>query len=71
MFGCISNGSEEIETPEQVADKLLAAARHLPADQIIAAPDCGLVPVSQAASRGKLSAMVEGAQLARRRIGAG
>ena len=71
MFGCISNGSEAIETPEQVANKLLVAARHLPPNQIIAAPDCGLVPVSQAASRGKLSAMVEGAQLARERIGAG
>ena len=71
MFGCISNGSEAIETPEQVANKLLAAARHLPPNQILAAPDCGLVPVSQAASRGKLSAMVEGAQLARERIGAG
>ena len=71
MFGCISNGTEEIERPEHVADKLLAAAHHLPADQILAAPDCGLVPVSQAASRGKLSVMVEGAHLARRRIGAG
>ena len=71
MFGCISNGSEAIETPEQVANKLLVAARYLPPNQILAAPDCGLVPVSQAASRGKLSAMVEGAQLARERIGAG
>ena len=71
MFGCISNGSEAIETPEQVANKLLMAARYLPPNQILAAPDCGLVPVSQAASRGKLSAMVEGAQLARERIGAG
>ena len=71
MFGCISNGTEEIERPEHVADKLLAAAHHLPADQILAAPDCGLVPVSQTASRGKLSVMVEGAHLARRRIGAG
>ena len=71
MFGCISNGSDAIETPEQVANKLLVAARYLPPNQILAAPDCGLVPVSQAASRGKLSAMVEGAQLARERIGAG
>lgn len=70
MFGCISNGSDEVETPEHVAGKLLAAALHLPADQIQVAPDCGLVPVSQAASRGKLRAMVEGAHLARQRVGA-
>ena len=64
MFGCISNGTGEIETPEHVAAKLLAAAEHLPAEQIQAAPDCGLVPLSPAAGRAKLAAMVAGARLA-------
>ena len=27
MFGCIDNGIDAIETPEHVADKLLAAAK--------------------------------------------
>ena len=69
MFGCIDNGIDEIETPEQVAGKLLAAAKYLPADQIQAAPDCGLVPLSLDIARAKLRAMVEGAQLARERHG--
>jgi 5-methyltetrahydropteroyltriglutamate--homocysteine methyltransferase len=68
MFGCISNGSEDIETPAHVASRLMAAARFLPADQIMAAPDCGLVPLSQGASRAKLRVMVEGARLARKQI---
>jgi 5-methyltetrahydropteroyltriglutamate--homocysteine methyltransferase len=70
MFGCISNGTDEIETPDYVADKLLAAARHIPADQIMAAPDCGLAPLSQDVSRAKLCAMVEGAEIARQKVGA-
>lgn len=71
LFGCIGNDTEEVETPEHVAERLVAAARHHPADRILAAPDCGLVPVSRATSRAKLRAMVEGAHLARRRLGAG
>jgi len=68
MFGCIDNGIDEIETPEQVAEKLLAAAKHLPADQIQAAPDCGLVPLSIEIARAKLKSMVKGAKLARDRL---
>ncbi len=69
MFGCISNGSDDVEDPAQIAKKLITAARYMPADQIMAAPDCGLVPVSQKASRAKLRAMVEGAEIARHKIG--
>ena len=68
LFGCISNNTDEVESPEHVASKLLAAAEHLPADQIQAAPDCGLVPLDIAVSRAKLGAMVEGARLARARL---
>ena len=68
MFGCIDNGTHEIESPEYVADKLLAAAKHLPAEQIQAAPDCGLVPLPLAVARDKLKAMVEGARLARKKL---
>ena len=68
MFGCIDNGINDIESAEHVADKLLAAAKHLPADQIQAAPDCGLVPLSLDIARAKLRSMVDGAKLARERM---
>ena len=68
MFGCIDNGTDEIESPEYVATKLLAAAKHLPADQIQAAPDCGLVPLGLPVARAKLKTMVAGAKLARERL---
>lgn len=68
LFGCIDNGTEEVETPEAVATRLLEAAKYLPANQIQAAPDCGLMPLSRAAAEAKLAAMVKGAQLARDRL---
>ena len=67
LFGCISNNTDTVESPEHVASRLLAAAEHLPANQIQAAPDCGLVPLGRAVSRAKLRTMVEGAHLARAR----
>ena len=65
LFGCIDNGTNAIENPRDVADKLLAAAEHLPPTQIQAAPDCGLVPLPIEIARSKLKVMVEGAKLAR------
>ena len=65
LFGCIDNGTNAIENPRDVADKLLAAAEHLPPTQIQAAPDCGLVPLPLDIARLKLKVMVEGAKLAR------
>jgi 5-methyltetrahydropteroyltriglutamate--homocysteine methyltransferase len=71
LFGCIDNGAlgfERIEQPEQVAARLLMAAEFLPADQIQAAPDCGLVPLDIDIARRKLKVMVEGAKLARSQL---
>ena len=69
LFGCIDNGAlgfDREETRKHVAAKLLAAAEHLAPDQIQAAPDCGLVPLSLDVARKKLAVMVEGAREARR-----
>jgi len=65
LFGCIDNGTNAIEKPRDIADKLLAAAEYLPPTQIQAAPDCGLVPLPLDIARLKLKVMVEGAKLAR------
>ena len=69
MYGCIDNGVDEIETPEHVAGKLLEAAKHMPAEQIQAAPDCGLLPLPLDIARAKLRTMADGARLARERLG--
>lgn len=68
LFGCVDNGIEEAEAPEHIAERLLAAARHHDPAMLQAAPDCGLVPLSQAAARAKLFALGAGARLARERL---
>ena len=68
IFGCISNATESIETPEHVSERLLDAARYHPPHMLQAAPDCGLVPLSKHSSQAKLISLVEGAKLARKRL---
>lgn len=68
LFGCIDNGSNEVETPEHVADRLVRAAEHLPPEQLQAAPDCGLLPLHPTVARAKMKALAEGARLARDRM---
>ena len=65
MFGCIDNGTHEIEDPDSIAKKLLVASQHMPAEQIQAAPDCGLLPLPLDIARKKLKVMVAGAHQAR------
>jgi len=38
---------------------------HLPAEQLVAAPDCGMKYLSRSGARSKLEALVAGAQLVR------
>jgi 5-methyltetrahydropteroyltriglutamate--homocysteine methyltransferase len=65
QLGVINVGSEEIETPEQVARRLRAAADVVGAKRLIAAPDCGCAALPREVARAKLEAMVAGARLAR------
>ena len=58
MFECIDNSIEEVETPGHVADQLLGAAKYKSAEQIQAAPNCGVVLPSLDIARAKLWAMV-------------
>ena len=65
IFGCIDNANPKVEDSQQIAQRLLAAAEHHDPEKLQAAPDCGLVPLTQADARAKLSALFRGAQLAR------
>ena len=71
QLGVINVGSEEIETPEQVAGLLRAALEVLPAARIVAAPDCGCVALPREVVRAKLAAMVAGAGIVRTELGVG
>jgi len=69
MVGVIDVASEEIETPEQVADTIGMALQFVPKQHLIACTNCGLAPMDRAVAEAKLKALAEGAKLAAKRYG--
>ena len=65
QLGVINVGSETIETAAQVAGRLRAALEIVPAQRLIAAPDCGCAALPREVTRAKLNAMVAGTALVR------
>jgi 5-methyltetrahydropteroyltriglutamate--homocysteine methyltransferase len=65
MFGAIDVGTEEVETADVVAGRIRSALQHVPAERLFPCTDCGLVPRSREASRGKMRALAEGAAIVR------
>ncbi len=61
MLGVLDLGDPAVETPEIVADRIRAALRHVPAERLVVAPDCGLKYLPRETARGKLRAMTSGA----------
>ncbi|MGW1073080.1 cobalamin-independent methionine synthase II family protein [Streptomyces sp. NPDC002537] len=63
-----------VETPEEVRDRVLAAARHLPADRLGTCDDCGFAPFADDTSTSrdtafaKIRARIEGTALAAREL---
>ena len=68
LFGCVDNGNDSVESPDHIAERLLQAARHHDPSMLLAAPDCGLVPLTPGLARAKLHALAAGARLARERL---
>ena len=68
ILGVLDLSTDEVETPEIVADRIRIALPHCPAERIIVAPDCGLKYISREAALGKIKAMVDGAAIVRAEI---
>jgi 5-methyltetrahydropteroyltriglutamate--homocysteine methyltransferase len=67
MVGVIDVASEDIETPEQIADTIGQALQYVPKNRLIACTNCGLAPMSREVAQKKLEALAQGAALARER----
>ena len=65
MLGVIDLGDPEVETAEKVAERLHIGLKYLPAERLIAAPDCGMKYMSRDVAFGKLKAMADGAAIVR------
>ena len=64
ILGVLDLSTDEVETPQTVADRIRRAFPHGGPDRLIAAPDCGMKYLSREAAYRKLEALVEGARLA-------
>jgi 5-methyltetrahydropteroyltriglutamate--homocysteine methyltransferase len=65
MVGCIDLSDMTVETPQKVAERIRRALKHVPAQNVIVAPDCGMKYLPREVAFGKMKAMVEGARLLR------
>src|SRR5919198_1642004 len=63
VLGVLDLGSEEVETPEDVAARIRRALEVVPAERLVVAPDCGMKYLLRERAYAKLQAMVTGARL--------
>jgi 5-methyltetrahydropteroyltriglutamate--homocysteine methyltransferase len=57
-----------VETAEDVAERIRATLKHVPAERLSVTPDCGFSQTARWAARAKLKAMVEGTRIVRREL---
>ena len=67
MVGVIDVASDEIETPEQIADTIGKALQYVPKHRLLPCTNCGLAPMDREIAVKKLQALAQGAALARER----
>jgi len=65
ILGVLDLSTDEVETPEVVADRIRRALPHVPAERIVVAPDCGLKYLPRDVAFGKMQAMAAGAAIVR------
>jgi 5-methyltetrahydropteroyltriglutamate--homocysteine methyltransferase len=63
LLGVLDLGDPEAETAEVVADRIRAALAHVPAERLVAAPDCGMKYLPRPLAFAKLRALGVGAAL--------
>ncbi len=67
MVGVIDVASEQVETPEEVAQTIGKALQFVPRHRLIACTNCGMAPMSREVAEAKLRALAQGAALAAQR----
>ena len=65
MVGVIDVGTEEVETRETVAARIRTALQYVTPEHLYPCTDCGMIPRSRSAARGKMQALADGAWLVR------
>jgi 5-methyltetrahydropteroyltriglutamate--homocysteine methyltransferase len=68
MLGVIDLKDQAVETPEEVATRIRAALKHVAAERLVPAPDCGMKYLPRETAFGKLAALSAGAAIVRREL---
>ena len=70
MVGAIDVATNNIETPEEVANTLREALKYVDADKLYPCTKCGMAPLSRDVARGKLNALSAGVEIIRKELAA-
>jgi 5-methyltetrahydropteroyltriglutamate--homocysteine methyltransferase len=68
LVGAIDVATNTVETPDQVAATIRAAAKYVAPERIFPCTNCGMAPLPRAVAVGKLNALAAGAALARKAL---
>lgn len=68
MVGAIDVATNQIETPEEVANTLRKALQFVDADKLYPCTNCGMAPLSRQVASGKLRALSAGADILRQEL---
>jgi 5-methyltetrahydropteroyltriglutamate--homocysteine methyltransferase len=69
LLGVIDVASDTVETPDEIAGVIAAAAEYVPVRHIVPCTNCGMAPMRRDIATAKLAALAGGAALARRKFG--
>jgi 5-methyltetrahydropteroyltriglutamate--homocysteine methyltransferase len=70
LVGAVDVATDRVETPAEVAATIKSALPYVPPERLYPCTNCGMVPLDREVARGKLRALVAGAALVRRELGA-
>jgi 5-methyltetrahydropteroyltriglutamate--homocysteine methyltransferase len=68
LVGAIDVATDKVETPEEVAAVLTEATKYVAPEKIGASTNCGMAPMRRDIAMAKLSALAQGAELARKKF---
>jgi 5-methyltetrahydropteroyltriglutamate--homocysteine methyltransferase len=69
MLGVLDLGDPNIESVDTVADRIRNGLKHVPADKLVPAPDCGMKYMPRHVAFGKLKTMADAAAKVRNELG--
>jgi 5-methyltetrahydropteroyltriglutamate--homocysteine methyltransferase len=70
LLGVLDLADKQAETPQVVAERIRAGLKHVAADKLVPAPDCGMKYMPRELAFAKLKALADGAAIVRRELAA-